>query len=909
MHGDRVSRRSTPVLAATTRGIIARLLLALFITVGTLALLVLVGVRTNAHAAVVIYEANVPSPGSNGPDPWGLAFDNNNNVLVAVPQCDPTPVCTSEHTGSIVEYSRQGFSSNSTPSQVFVEPAGYSSPVFLALDSSGNIWFSEPMTNSIGEFTPTTSKWSQWTAPTANAAPFDLTFDHHGNLWFTEVNANKIGEFNTTTHKFNETATPSAQSKPYGIAGPDPTSGDIWFTENNSSVARIGSFKPPASGALSQSSIKEYLTNSGSTSTTPHLITYDQTGDVWWTEGYDGDIGKLVIAQASPGTHNGVSEFAVPPPGCPAPPTTCGSHISGISVDSNGLVWFDDSLSSRIGSYNPGSNSFNIYVIDHGKGVASNTHPHDGLAVDNKNNVWFSEEFASKLGEAVQNGAPPPTPTPSSSPSPSASPTQSPTPKPTPSPTPNPGTVPVSKTWYFAEGKVGAGFTEYLTIENPDLVNDCPVTLQYLLGSGGPVTKFVTVTHATRFTESVNADLGRPASGSSFLTDSVIVTVTNSRCAGVVAERPMYFTNFAGVSSGSDVLGSTSTGNTFYFADVAGGGGFSSFITILNPGTTTANITATYVVGGKQSGTQTLQVPGGTRGTIIPNNSGSLHHTAVVVTSDQPVVVERPDYFSNVNEGNAQTVSGASSVVGVQNLKSDWLFAEGYTGGGFQEYLVLANFGSSSTSASVTLEFSNGHTETVPETIAAQDQTFVDVNAVIANHSGSCDTNPCQPTPDVSIEITSSSNIIAQREMFFHYDHTGSAEALAATGGSDVIGQPGPATAIAYSFAEGYTNAGYNEWLTLQNPTASIETINVTLVNGDGRSYSQAFTVAAHSRFTIDITGMVMLHLIQPGDTYLGYEVSLTVQSTSGPFVAERPIYWNTGASGTQGGSDVIGFV
>src|SRR5205823_244859 len=105
--------------------------------------------------------------------------------------------------------------------------------------------------------------------------------------------------------------------------------------------------------------------------------------------------------------------------------------------------------------------------------------------VDNKNNVWFSEEFAAKLGEAVQNGVPNPTPTPS----PSSTPSPSPSPSPTPSPTPNPGNVPVSKTWYFAEGKVGAGFTEYLTIENPDSTSDCAVTIQYLLGSGSPVTK------------------------------------------------------------------------------------------------------------------------------------------------------------------------------------------------------------------------------------------------------------------------------------------------------------------------------------------------------------------------------------------------------------------------------------
>ena len=517
------------------------------------------------------------------------------------------------------------------------------------------------------------------------------------------------------------------------------------------------------------------------------------------------------------------------------------------------------------------------------------------------------------------NPTPTPSPSPSVTPSPTISPTGTPSPTPSPSPSPSPsptttpsptGTGPVSKTWYFAEGKVGAGFTEYLTIENPDTVNDCTVTIQYLLGGNNPVSESVDVVHASRFTESVNTDLNTPASSSNYQTDSAIVTVNSNaspNCAGVVAERPMYFTNFIGVSSGSDVLGATKTGNTFYFADVPTGGGYASFITVLNPGTTTANVSAAFDVGGTTINTLTLQVPGGTRGTIIPNNSGTLHHAAVIVTSDQPVVVERPDYFSNVNGGDAQAVSGASSVVGVQSLKNDWLFAEGYTGGGFQEYLVLANFGTAPVTANVVLEFSNGHTETVPETIAPLDQTFVDVNGVIASNVGTCDTTPCQTTQDVSTEVSGNGSFIAQREMFFHYTHILSGRSLSATGGSDVIGEGAPAV-TAYSFAEGYTNTGYDEWLTVQNPTSGTETINVLLVNEDGRSYSQAFTVFAHSRFTVDITGMVLQNLIQPNDTFKGYEVSMVVQSSSGVFVAERPMYWNTGSPGTQGGSDVIGY-
>jgi len=469
----------------------------------------------------------------------------------------------------------------------------------------------------------------------------------------------------------------------------------------------------------------------------------------------------------------------------------------------------------------------------------------------------------------------------------------------------------VSKTWYFAEGKVGGGFTEFLTLENPDTLNSCAVNIEYLLGTGSPVNVSVTVPAATRFTESVNTDLNTLASSGNYQTDSAVVTVnstTTPNCSGIVAERPMYFTNFIGVSSGSDVLGTTHTGTTFYFADVPTGGGYASFLTILNPGATTANITATFVVGGVTVNTQTLAVAGGTRGTIIPNNSGTLHHAAVTVTSDQQVVVERPDYFSNVNGGNAQTVSGASSVVGVRTLKNDWLFAEGYTGGKFQEYFVLANFGTTAVSANVVLEFSNGHTETVPETIQPSDQTFVNVNAIVANNLGTCDTTPCQPTPDVSAEISSTaSNFIAEREMYFQYNHVGNGRTLNATGGTDVIGEN--TSVSSYSFAEGYTNLGYDEWLTLQNPSTNTETITLKIVNEDGHSFSQSYTLVAHSRFTIDITALVLQKLIVPNDTFKGYEVSLTSQAgSSALFMAERPMYWNTGSSGTQGGSDVIGY-
>ena len=79
------------------------------------------------------------------------------------------------------------------------------------------------------------------------------------------------------------------------------------------------------------------------------------------------------------------------------------------------------------------------------------------------------------------------------------------------------------------------------------------------------------------------------------------------------------------------------------------------------------------------------------------------------------------------------------------------------------------------------------------------------------------------------------------------------------------------------------------------------------VANAVGTVYTFAVQVVGHSRYTVDMVAIVQQHLFHPNDGYNGYEISLALQSSSGPFVVERPMYWN--ASGTQGGSDVIGYV
>ena len=465
---------------------------------------------------------------------------------------------------------------------------------------------------------------------------------------------------------------------------------------------------------------------------------------------------------------------------------------------------------------------------------------------------------------------------------------------------------PIASTWYFAEGRVGAGFREFITVENPDPRNTCVVDLQYLLENGSPVTKQLTVPAASRATREVGPDLGTSVSGPGISVATVVTNDSSSACNGFVAERPMYF-NYHGDASGSDVVGATHTATTFYFADIPTGGGYNSFITILNPpGGQTAQVTAKYYAGGKQVGTQSISVNGGTRGTISPNGIGLPQHVSAVVTSSQPVVTERPAYFNNINGNFAGTVTGGSSVIGSQALAGQWYMAEGYagqnsSGGKTQENLVISNLDPANAAANVTinLEYINGTTRPFTITVQPMSQTIWDVNAA----------NAGAPSNEVSAYVTSSgANVVVERQMYFNYAHTINGVTLQASGGTEVTAQT--ATYSVYNFAEGYSNSGYNEWLTLQNPTANAETIYVTMVNGLGTVKTQAIPVGAHTRSTFDVTAFVRNNMAVSGNVH-SYEVSMTVQTLDGSqFVAERPMYFNTAGSSlpTHGGTDAFGY-
>lgn len=344
---------------------VVKLCLSLLTIVGSIALAWTLLDIGQAHASGLIET-------STKMNPWAISIDKSNHIWVAEPGCDAEPSCSSAFPSYIGEYNNSDVLLNN-----YLEPSGYSSPVFLIVNSKGTIWFTEPKTNTIGSLIHSASpSWHQWTVPTSNANPYDLTSDNNGNIWFTEYSANKIGFFNTTTHKFVETTIPTSGSQPYGIT--KAPNGEIWFVENTQQ--KIGSFTPTTSGKVT---ITEHVINNPG-GPMPHLITADSAGNIWYSEGFSGDIGKFV-PQKNTFTNINVSVGFNQ------------KHISGIAIDKTGRIWFDDSLNARIGVYNPTSGKISTLTLSN-----PNAHPHNGLAIDSNNNTWVAEVFGGPTGSLAK---------------------------------------------------------------------------------------------------------------------------------------------------------------------------------------------------------------------------------------------------------------------------------------------------------------------------------------------------------------------------------------------------------------------------------------------------------------------------------------------------------------------------
>ncbi len=324
----------------------------------------------------------------------------------------------------------------------------------------------------------------------------------------------------------------------------------------------------------------------------------------------------------------------------------------------------------------------------------------------------------------------------------------------------------------------------------------------------------------------------------------------------------------------------------FYFAEGYTGPGFQEYLCLGNPCSVPVTVDVTYLFTDGTSSERAYNIPALSRFTANVNAEvGPDREVSIVCSSDASFVAERPMYFDYTGAGASWT--GGSDVIGAARASYAWYFAEGYTGSGFDEWVCILNPGN--VTASLTLEFQTQEAGLmVPNgtyNVPAHSRATFKANDLLGGGSY-----------QASLKITSDAPVVAERATYFDYQGLG---AWGWTGGHCVMGAP--ILGRDYYFAEGYTGAGFEEWLTLQNPGEEAVSVHASYQLASGGPVEKDYAVPAASRATVYV----------PNEVGIDQDVSVHLSSDDW-FLAERPMYFDYRGAGPTprdwtGGHCVIG--
>jgi hypothetical protein len=230
--------------------------------------------------------------------------------------------------------------------------------------------------------------------------------------------------------------------------------------------------------------------------------------------------------------------------------------------------------------------------------------------------------------------------------------------------------------------------------------------------------------------------------------------------------------------------------------------------------------------------------------------------------------------------------------------------AEGSTLAPFKEYLTLQN--PSSTVASVELHYATEYGDHPVKTLSlpAESRTSIEVfngdtvtntNPCLPNGPGaSCGVGPGVGGASVQVLSTNAVPIIVERPFYVGGHDFGSGTIPDA---HDSFGVNAPANT--WYFSEGTTLAGFNEYLTVQNPNGNAATVTLTYNTDTGLTVQKTFSLPARTRETIEVfsgntsngpcNALGGVQTCGVGSGIGG--VAVRVSSSGATIVAERPMY------------------
>ena len=205
----------------------------------------------------------------------------------------------------------------------------------------------------------------EWDVPTKGAHPHDPAVGMDGALWFTEQMQNKIGRVEPSTGAFKELPLKVDNSGPHGLVA--DAEGNIWFTGNFAHY--IGKLDPQTG------EVKEYKMPDPKAED-PHSLIFDADGILWFSVQVGNFVGRL-------DPHSGKVELRTVP--------TANSHPYGIQVNSQGIPFFCEFSTNKLGSIDPKTLAIREYPLPEG------VRPRR-LAIDGQDLVYFTDFEGGNLG-------------------------------------------------------------------------------------------------------------------------------------------------------------------------------------------------------------------------------------------------------------------------------------------------------------------------------------------------------------------------------------------------------------------------------------------------------------------------------------------------------------------------------
>ncbi|MBU1670881.1 MAG: hypothetical protein KKF41_11860 [Actinobacteria bacterium] len=298
---------------------------------------------------------------------------------------------------------------------------------------------------------------------------------------------------------------------------------------------------------------------------------------------------------------------------------------------------------------------------------------------------------------------------------------------------------------------------------------------------------------------------------------------------------------------------------------------FSTYILLANPNDQAADVDLTFMLPGGMTKDHSVSVPAEGRETVFLNEllPAVDVSTTVSVEATLPIIAERSMYFDYLG-----SYEGGHDCAGMTSPSDTWYFAEGYTAGSFDTYLLLQN--PQGTAANVTVTYMLPGAQTITGTYQV---------APHARYTVKVDDIPGLESTELSMKVDSDLLITAERAMYFDY--------YGRIGGHGQAGVPAPSAT--WHLAEGYTAQSFDTYILVQNPGDAQATVTYSYLKENGEPVERQETIAPHSRFTVKV------------DEVTGMEAASfsTTLTSNVPVIAERAMYFDY--YGKLGGHDSVG--